>query len=78
MFINTHYLLWEDGPTALPHPSLPPIAPPSLTLPLHADYIKRKPSRADTYFSSTHQHSLTQLSYLCQQSLNIVHTRKYN
>ena len=39
MFISTHYLLWEDWSTALPHPSLPPITPPSLTPPLYADYI---------------------------------------
>ena len=39
MFINTYYLHWEDWPMALPHPSLPPIAPPSLTPPPHAAYI---------------------------------------
>ena len=33
MFINMYYLYWEDWPMALPHPSLPPIAPPSLTPP---------------------------------------------
>ena len=71
MFKNMHYLLSEDWPTALPQPSLPPIAPPSLTPPLHADYIKRKPSRADTHLSSTYIHFLTELSYLWQQSLKM-------
>ena len=52
MFINTHYLLWEDWPTALPHPSLPPIAPPTLAPPLHADYItKAQQSRHTLLFN---------------------------
>ena len=49
MFINTYYLLWEDWQMALPHPSLPPIAPPSLTPPLHVAYIK-KAKQAHTHF----------------------------
>ena len=33
MFINTYYLHWEDWPTALSFPPLPPNSPPSLTPP---------------------------------------------
>ena len=50
MFINTYYLHWEDWPTALLYPSLPPITPPSLTPPLTCDLYKRKPSRAYIHF----------------------------
>ena len=53
MFINTHYLHWKDWPMALPHPSLPPITPPSLTPPLHAAYIKKAKLGEDTQLSST-------------------------
>ena len=52
MFINTYYLHWEDWPMALPHPFLPPIAPPSLTLPLHAGYIKKAKQGTHTLLSS--------------------------
>ena len=52
MFINTHYLHWEDWPMALPYPSLPPITPPSLTLTPTCGQYKRKPSRVDTLLSS--------------------------
>ena len=41
MFINMYYLHWEDWPTALPYPSLPPITPPSLTPPLTCGIYKR-------------------------------------
>ena len=34
-----YYVHWEDWQMALPYPSLPPITPPSLTPPLHVDYI---------------------------------------
>ena len=52
MFINTYYLHWEDWLMALPHPSLPPIAPPSLTPPLHAAYIKKAKQGTHTLRSS--------------------------
>ena len=52
MFINKHLLHWKDWPTVLPHPSLPPIAPPSLAPPLHAVYIytTAKQSKDDTLY----------------------------
>ena len=51
MFINTYYLLGRlaDGPA---HPSLPPIASPSLTPPLHAAYIKKAKQSTHTLLSS--------------------------
>ena len=52
MFINTFYLHWEDWLMALPHPSLPPIAPPSLTPPLHTAYIKKAKQVTHTLLSS--------------------------
>ena len=33
-----YYLHWEDWPTALSYPSLPPITPPSLDSTLHVAY----------------------------------------
>ena len=50
MFINTYYLHWEYWPMALPHPSLPPIAPPSLTPPLHVAFIKKAKQSTHTHF----------------------------
>ena len=52
MFINTYYLHREDWLMALPHPSLPPIAPPPLTPPLHAAHIKKAKQGMHTQLSS--------------------------
>ena len=56
MFRNTYYLHWEDWPTAVPYPSLPPITPPSLDSTLHAAYIYDRQAETDTPLSSMTTH----------------------
>ena len=53
MFINTYYLHWGDWPMALPYPSLPPIAPPSLTPPPTCGLYKESQAGTHTLLSST-------------------------
>ena len=71
MFINTHYLLLGKLADGLASPLSPSNRTPIFDSTPTCGLYKRKPSRTDTHFSSTYLHFLTELSYLCQQSLKM-------
>ena len=66
-----YYLHWEDWPMALPHPSLHPIAPPSLTPPLHAAYIYDGQAEHRHTLPSTMTHFMGEIGPLSQWSQSL-------